>query len=185
MKIKAKLDRQTGQMKIEYYAIPDKMRFRSHLLQKVLKEAQDQTVLMVDTNQRLTDSSAEDVLTALKNDGLEPLVLPVASNPQKMFGFSYTPRKNKRREMLIMVSLPAGAVPGDGALSALLEYDVAVGIAPNKTLQELGNLLCTGTPLFGSGLFQRDMYDSIVCTAVRSSFDISQLIKDMKDEMGI
>ncbi len=185
MKIKTRLNRQTGEMSVEYFVITDMKRFRLRLWQKVLADTQLDVVLMVDTNQRITETSVEDLMNALISGGVEPLVLPIAANQQRLFGISYTPKKNKAQENLFLISLAKGTVPDENALSALLEYDVAVGIGPGKTLQELGNLLCTGTPLYGSGLFEREMYDSILCAAVRSSFDISQIIKEMKDEMGI
>ncbi len=185
MKVKTKTDRRTGQMSAEYYDITDKKQFRVRLLQKIMEAAQGETVLMVDTNQRLADASADELLETLKRSGLEPLVLAIAANSQHFFGFNYSPKKKRALEKLILISFDGGTVPGEEALSALAAYDIALGIRPDKTLQELGNLMSIGTPLYGSGLFRQEMYDSILCATVRSSFDISRHIKETTDEMGI
>jgi hypothetical protein len=185
MKIKIKTDRRTGQMSAEYFIVIDKPQFRTRLLQKVLESASGEAVLMVDTNQHIAESSADEAISTLQNAGLEPLVLPIAANPQRLFGISYSTKKNRTLEKLILISLPTRQQLGEEALTALLPYDIALGIGPNKTLQELGNLLSIGTPLYGSGCFECEMYDSILCTLVRSSFDISRHIKETTDEMGI
>lgn len=185
MKVKTRTDRRTGQMSAEYYAIADKTRFRVRLLQKILEAAQEEMVLMVDTNQRLTDASDDELLDTLKRTGLEPLVLPIAANSRHFFGFNYSPKKKRALEKLILISFDGGTVPGEEALSTLAAYDIALGVGPDKTLQELGNLMSIGTPLYGSGLFRQEMYDSILCATVRSSFDISRHIKEATDEMGL
>ncbi len=184
MKVKARMDQKKGQMTAEYHVVIDKHQFRLSLLKRVLAGVPGEKVLMVDTNQRVAAVSTDEVVEALPRAGYGVLVLPVAANPQTIFGFSYS-KKNKLTEQLILVSLADGDVPDDNILSLLLAYDIAVGIEPSKTLQELGNMLCVGSPLFGSGLFKQDVYDSIVCGTVRSSFDISSYIKETTDEMGI
>ena len=184
MKVKIKTDRRTGQMSAEYFSVADKQRFRTRLLQKVLEAAQGEAVLIVDTNQGLAGASADDTLNVLGQAGLEPLVMPTAANPRRVLGISYSPKKDRALEKLILIGVTGGSLP-DEALSALLAYDVALGIGPGKTLQELGALLLAGTPVYGSGLFEREMYDSILCAVVRSSFDISRYIKETTDEMGI
>lgn len=185
MKVKIKSDKRTGQMSAEYFTVADKKRFRMRLLQKVLEAAQGEAVLMVDTNQRLADACTDDVLNTLRCAGLEPLVMPMAANPQRLLGISYTPKKNKASENLILVTLTDGAAPAEEALAALMPYDIALGLGPSKTPQEIGNLLITGTPIFGSGCFGQELYDSILCSVVRSSFDLTRHIKETTDEMGI
>ena len=185
MKFKTRTDRRTGQISVEYYAVADKKQFRVRLLQKILEAAQGETVLMVDTNQRLANASSDELLDTLKRTGLEPLVLPIAVNSQHFLGINYSPKKKKALEKLILIRVDGGTVPAEEALSALVAYDIALGVGPEKPLQELGNLMSIGTPVYGSGLFQQEMYDSILCATMRSSFDITRLIKETTDEMGI
>lgn len=184
MKIKIKADRRTGQISADYHTLIHKTPFRTRLIKRVIENAEGEVVVMVDTNQCVTEVTPDETVNILKSCGIEPEVLMISANPQKLLGFSFTPQKKRASERLIMFGLHGRALP-DEALAALLPYDIAVGIGPSKTLHELGELMRTGTPIYGSECFKREMYDSILCTLVRSSFDIRIPIKETMDEMGL
>lgn len=184
MKIKTKTDRRTGQISADYHTLINKAPFRTRLIKEVIGNAEGEVVVMVDTNQCVTEVTPDETVNILKSCGIEPQVLTISANPQRLLGFSFTPQKKRASERLIMFSLDGRSLP-DEVLSALLPYDIALGIGPTKTLHELGELMRTGTPVYGSGCFEREMYDSILCTLVRSSFDIRIPIKETMDEMGL
>ncbi len=172
-------------MSADYYKVIDKACFRSTLLRKVMAAAAaDDVFLMIDTNQRTGPASAENAAEALRSAGVEPLVLAIPANPHRLLGISINMQKKGAAEKLIVADLGRRVLDED-ALLALHAFDIALGIGPKTTLPALGELLRTGTPLFGSEYFARSLYDSIICTSVHSSFDIGALIKETIDEMGL
>jgi hypothetical protein len=173
-----------SQMSADYYKVIDKRRFRTTLLQKVLAAATDDVVLMVDTNQRTGPASAENAADALRNAGIEPMVLAIPANPHRMLGISINLQKKRADEKLIVADI-GRRILDEETLSALLVYDIALGIGSRIPLPELCERLRTGTPLFGSECFSQSLYDSIVCTSVRSSFDMGGPLKETTDEMGL
>lgn len=184
MKIRILRNKRMSRMSVDYYKVIDKRCFRTTLLQKVLAAATDDVVLMVDTNQRTGPASAESAAEALRKAGIEPMVLAIPANPHRMLGISINLQKKRADEKLIVADL-GRRILDEETLSALLVYDIALGIGANMPLHELGERLRTGTPLFGSECFSQSLYDSIVCTSVRSSFDMGGPLKETIDEMGL
>lgn len=184
MKVRIHKNRRTRQMTANYYHVSGKTRFRRCLLQKVLAQTSADVMLIIDTNQRIGPGGAADAAAVLTAEGFESVVMPIPANPQQLFGISFKVQKNKTNEKLIVIDLKK-RIPGGAAFDVLLNYDIALGFGSEKTLPEVCDALCAGAPLFGAECFSHSLYDSILCTSVRSSFDIRKQIKETSDEMGL
>ena len=87
-------------------------------------------------------------------------------------------------EYLIVIDFRGQAI--DEKLFDLLSiYDVAVGINQTQPLTNQYGIVGINPMQILNICFEKKIYDSIICTRVKSNFDISRYIGDIADEMGL
>ena len=185
MGVKIRYKARTGQTLIDYFEVMDKTAFRLRLLQKVVDSTDAGIVLMVDTNQRANGYLSEDALRALSRLIPAPVVIPVPSNPDKFFGISVSMQKRREIENVIVANIQKNALTEE-MFAALAGFDISLGIGPLQPFDAICDMLRIGkVPIFNTAYFEKSFYDSILCSSVRSSFDIKKIVKDIADEMGL
>lgn len=183
MRIRIKKSK-SGGMLADYLNILDKKKFRYSLLKKVLGDFGYEAALFIDTNQSNGVSSSEKVLAGFEEEAIAPLVIRVAANPQKFFGFSVSLFNKNTVECLVVAELK-GRELSEQLFEALSDYDICIGIGQKHPVSnQNGELSLDGITAFVS-CFEKHIYDSIVCDRINSSFDISHYIEEVANEMGL
>lgn len=177
MKVKIRKDKQSGETRLEYYKIADKASFRFETLKKILNGISD-IIIMVDTNQRTHSIPIEDIERFLEQSNIEYSKIPMEANKTNFFGLPIDlsfKKKTKSKEYLIILHISFEQFTRDLFDSILYNYDFAVGIGSKKPFDEICESLRADAAgvLFNRSYFEESIYDSVLCTCLRCSFDIS------------
>ncbi len=183
MKVKTSKSK-TGETLVDYLNVTDKDSFRFHLLNKVLDGQNSSAVLLIDTNQRVTEKTGLEVLEDLHEKGLDPLAIKIPANPQVFFGFEVRKWIKNEVEYMIIIELKEQTFTKD-LFMLLSRYDIAVGIDQTEPLTNQYGVVGNNPMLLLDTCFGERLYDSILCTRIRSSFDISGYVKEITHEMGL
>jgi hypothetical protein len=178
MKVKIKKDRHTGETHIEYYNIADKASYRFDTLKNIINGRPDITI-MVDTNQHTYNLPVDEVERVLEQSNIEYAKMPTETNKTSFFGLSIDLRfknKKKTKEYLIILHISSEHFTRELFDSFLNHYDFAVGIGSKKPFDETcENLRADASEvLFNPSYFEESIYDSVLCTCLRCSFDIDK-----------
>ncbi len=183
MKVKISKNK-IGETRVDYLNVEDKDSFRFHLLNKVLSDQNNNAVLLIDTNQRVTEKTGLEVLEDLRQKGIEPLTLRIPANPQFFFGFQVRKWNRHDVEYMIVIDLKEQTLTKE-IFNLLTGYDIAVGFDQTEPLANQYGMVGTSPMLLLDTCFGNKLYDSILCTRMRSSFDISRYVKEVTHEMGL
>jgi hypothetical protein len=173
-----------GETQADYLKIPDKRTFRFRLLKNILEDFGHNAALLIDTNQRTAQQPDQNLLDSLDQLGLEPLVFNIPSNPQKFFGIDTKLWKKDQAEYMIIIDLKGQAFD-EKLFEPLSVYDIAVGINQTQPLTNQYGLLGLNLTQMLNKCFEKNIYDSIICTRVKSNFDLRHYIGEFNDEMGL
>lgn len=165
---------------LDYYHVPDKQTFRFLLLKKILHDEYAQ--ILIDTNLRITDDAGEKARVGLERAGLAPQIMRTAADPKRLFGFNVRLFGKNAVEYLIVAKLH-GSDFNRTLFDAISGCDIGLGIGRVDQAQTPPMVL-DGFHSFAEG-FEKSLYDSIVCTRLKSSFDISREAEEVADEMGL
>ena len=183
MKVKIS-NSKAGETRVDYLKVSDKDSFRFHLLNKVVEGQSSNAVLLIDTNQRVTEKTGLEVLEDLHKKGLDPLAIKIPANPQFFFGFQVRKWNVHDVEYMIVIDLKEQTLTKD-LFMLLTGYDIAVGFDQIEPITNQMGLIGTSPVLLLDTCFGEKLYDSILCTRIRSSFDISGYVKEITHEMGL
>lgn len=185
MKIKKRRNKQADEMIVVYENSLEVKTSRYRLLKKIIENEQGIT-LIIDTNQRIKEQSVEPVERYLLKADIEYIFIPVNANSVKFFGLNLA-QKHKQSEEKILVMEISGRQFTKALFDLFSSYDIAIGLGRQKPLGDMHDLLrARGMDvLFDSSFFTESIYDSIVCSSVRSTMDIEKYVEAAANEMAL
>lgn len=183
MKVKLSKNR-AGETLVDYLNVRDKNSFRFHLLEKVIECNHNNAVIFVDTNQRVTEKSGLDILEELRQAGQDPMAVKMPANPQKFFGLEVNMWNKGVVEYMIVLELKKRPFTKE-IFDPISGCDITVGINQTEPIQNQFGIVGTNTVLLLDSCFEKKLYDSILCTRIKSNLDISAYIKEVIHEMGL
>jgi hypothetical protein len=183
MKIRKR--KQTGDMMAEYNNSLEVKTCRYRILHKIV-ENESCVTLIVDTNQRVKAQPVEQVESYLLQAGINHISMLTKANTVSFFGFKYQPNKQKNEERILVMEI-SGAQFTQELYSMLESYDIAIGFGRQKTLNDMCEYLRVndGGVLFNPTFFKESIYDSVVCSSLRSTMDIEKYIEAASNETAL
>lgn len=178
MRAKVKKNKHTGETLVEYLSAAEKASGRFETLEKLLRGHSDITIF-IDTNQRISDLSAEEAAGVLGLLGIRHKMFPTEANKRSFFGFSLNislKNKQKQKEHIFILNISSEQFTRELFETLLMRYDIAVGIGRKKDFDEICESLHldASEALFNREYFEESVYDSILCSCLRCSFDIEK-----------
>jgi hypothetical protein len=183
--MKVKISRnKSGETLVDYLNVEERQSFRFRLLQKVLDRLNNNAMLLVDTNQRVAQQTAQEILDSLRQAGIDPLAIKIPANPQTFFGFPMKSWNKKAVEYILAVDLAEQPLT-EQIFKPLSGCDIALGIHQTEPLTNQLGMVGTNPLLLLDTCFDNKLYDSILCTRIKSNLDISEYVKEVIHEMGL
>lgn len=187
MKVATRQNKKTGEMNVEYANVANQPSFRYCLLKSIIESIDLDITMFIDTNQSVASKPIEQIEAGLQQMNLRYYSMLVPSNPQIVFGLKMS-QNNKRpiNEHKIVLELSGNAFPKE-LFEIIKNYDNAFGFGKNKPFEELCSdfRLSNGLVLFNKDYFQESLYDSVVCEALRSSFNVERFVRLAEYEMAV
>lgn len=195
MKAKVVKNKRTGETRVEYYRVKNKDSFRYNLINNIFKDTDLQITAIIDTNQLVTDTDANSENTKdkpfdyiegiLKENGIVYRHFKTETNTTKFFGIStdIIKKKRKKSERIYVININSINFTNRLFYSLFSCYDTGYGLAANTDIDELIEALETegfNDVLYSESFFAQSIYDSVVCSCLRSSFDIEKYVKETK-----
>ena len=176
-----------GEVFLDYGKISDPSVFRFSLLRSIIQNAATDVTLMIDTNLRIGDKPSVIDETELKKLNLRYTVISVEANRQQFFGVRlYMPAPKPRKEQRIIVDLAGSEFPEEW-LKAMAHYDIMLGLGRKMSFEEL----CLVYPVSAEGMlfdpryFAESLVDSVVCSRVRSTFQLEKYLEAVSNEVAL
>lgn len=164
----------------DYFDVFDITAFRFAFLKRILAEYSD-AVIMIDTNQRTAGFSVDSILTGLSIAGITPTVMRIQANSQNFFGLGI---KKEQREKLIVFSIESGRLTRE-LFNSVSCCDLVVGIGAKRGLFDICDDLRLDGIAAHKELFEKSIYDSVLCGRIRCTFNARQYLKEIINEMGL
>ena len=179
----------SGEVFLDYGKVSNPSTFRLCMLKGIIQSAAADVTLMIDTNLRIADKPVVLDEAAFLQMHLRYAVLPAQSNPQTFFGFRMNAlpgAKAARAEQRIILELTGSALPA-GLLKTIENYDIALGLGRKVSFDEIcRNYQVSGDEmLFNTSFFADSLYDSFICTRLRSTFHLEQYLEAVSNEMAL
>jgi hypothetical protein len=185
MKIKWRRNKQADEMIVAYETSLEVKTSRYRLLKKII-ENEPIITLIIDTNQRVGKPSVESAERYLKQADIECISIPVRANPLSFFGLGLHIKRRPDEEKILVMEI-SGAQFSRELFGVFENYDIALGLGRQKSLPDIcEHLRVSGVNiLFDKDFFIEGIYDSIVCSSVRSTANIEKLAEAAADEMAL
>lgn len=195
MKAKVVKNKRTGETRIEYYRVKNKNSFRYNLLKNIFTDTNLKISAIIDTNQFVPDADTNSQITEdkpfdyiediLKENGIAYRHFKTETNSTKFFGIStdIIKKKRKKSERIYVIKLNNINFTNQLFSSLFSCYDTGYGIAASINIDELTEALKTegfNDVLYSESFFVKSIYDSVVCSSLRSSFDVETYVKEIK-----
>ncbi len=185
MRIRKRSDNKANETIIEYENRQDIRVSRYRLLKKII-ENERSAVIIVDTNHGIGRKPLDTIEDFFKKTDIEYTVMPVKPNKSMFFGLNvdFTPKKNEEKLLVFQLC-------GDQFTELLYKtclecYDVAIGIGRTKPVKEICDCLSAqGEVLFNELFFRDSVYDSVVCSLMRSSTDVQKYVEAVENEVAL
>ncbi len=174
----------TGETQLNYIRIYDKQLFRFRMLKKIIEDAGNQAVLLIDTNQSLYKDSGLGVLDGLRQAGIEPVVIKIPVNSKSFFGVQVNFLSKSQTEYLICLELK-GQPLTEEMFGPVSVCDIAVGINQTEPITNQFGMAGTEPMMLLKTSFKNYVYDSILCQCMNSNFDFARYLGEIADEMGL
>ena len=185
MKAKIIRDKRAKETRIDYYKVDDKSAFRFNVLKKVLENIDCDATLIIDTNKFTQRVASEDIKKAISASKVPYTSFPVRENSTLFLGIKTDIIKKKKgtNEMLFLLDISSENF-GKKLFDELFQYcDLAFGIKRSRPPEEIGDTfktLSSNHVMFNKDFFEHSIYDSILCTSLRSTIDIQNYVKEQK-----
>jgi hypothetical protein len=175
MKVKIRKVKHTGETHVEYYNVANKASYRYEMLSRIIRGKPDITIV-ADTNQRINDLPVDEAESLFKQLNIKYAVMPTEVNKTRYFGLPVDlvfKNKQKTKEYIIALHISPEQFTRELFESFLQNYDFAIGIESKKPFEEVCESLRmdAGEVLFNRSFFEESLYDSILCSSMRCSFD--------------
>lgn len=179
MKIKIRKNRLSGEVNAEYFKVPDKASFRYNFIKNILSE-QSGVFIFIDTNQRKEDIPDTDLDGYLKQSGVSYSISPTEANRTTFFGVSLNYSNKKREEKLIILEIAHEQFTPELFKACIENFDIGIGIGRKEANSDIlrQQRLNFDNILFSDSYFEKSIYDSVLCSSMRSTFDIEKYILD-------
>jgi hypothetical protein len=187
MKVRIRKVGDTGETLVEFLDNVQAGKVRFNLLKNIIYDKSDVT-LIVDTNQRVLDKTAIPAENYLAGSGIMHKIIPVDANRVNFFGIPMRiPQKKSESEKLFIMNISTDQFTEELYRFCLENYDLTMGFGRKKTWEETCVLLGFNNNAVLSDLrfFEDRIYDSIVCSVIRSSFDIRKYVEAATNENAI
>ena len=187
MKVKIFQNNPNGLMVADYSRIMKQPSFRCILFTKILSTVSGDITLFIDTNQRIAESSLEQLESCLQQMQIRYDIMRAETNPKQFFGFTLPSSKKKPlKEKKIVMELNGNAFPKE-LFDVIRVYDLSFGFGKKKTFEELCEdyRLDNASVLCNPESFHESLYDSAVCQCLKSSFNVEGFIREAENEISI
>lgn len=178
MKIKIRKDKITEEMNVEYFKVPDKAIFRYKFIKNLVGQENDVT-LIVDTNQCSNPMISASFGDALKQSGIDYSMFPIEADKTKFFGLSIDISHKKKEEKLFTFNIDPEQFTQMFFKSCIENFDIGIGIGRKEAFSDIFKHQNPNVDniLFNDAFFEKSIYDSILCSSIRSSFDIESYLE--------
>ncbi len=183
MKLKVIRNERNQETVMDYYKVRDKVAFRFELIKKMMEDRDMDRTIYLDTNQRLSKEGYHGLKEYLEKNKLIFKEMPTKARETKMFGIIIDKwlNRNKKKplEHVLVFEMNEEAWQEDFFREHLMNFDLAIGFGRKCEFYNLcDQLLVQGqTVLFNDEFFEAFVYDSIICTSIRATFDLEKYIK--------
>ncbi len=185
MKVKNREGRQANESIVQYKSRRESELYRFRLLKRIIESEPDVTII-VDTNQRVKERPFGEIEGFLQNEGIEYKLMPASLNNVSFFGFKLKPSRKTGHESLLVAKLTSDKFTQSFYTAYLDCYDIALGIGRTKPVKEICEQLLIGQDvLFSTQFFRDSVYDSVVCSMMRSSIDVKKHVEAMMNEVAL
>lgn len=184
MKVKVHRNRKTGETFVEYGDSFNIKKYRYAILKNII-ESKSEVTLVIDTNQRKEDCSIQCAETFLESSGVKYYSFPAKRNDTQLLGFRIPGKKAD--EKMIAIEINNGKFSRELYDACLKCYDVAIGFDRQKSFEDTCEFLRLDPSevIFNTSYFKNSIYDSIVCSSLRSSANIEEYIEAAINEVAL
>lgn len=184
--MRARVEKSGNGMRVDYYRVKDKDTYRFLLLSLILKEIDKDITMYIDTNQRLSDTNIEGFIDYLRNNKMALEEMSIPAKDVKMFGIAIgrlmNTKKKKKKETALVFEFNKELFTRDIFDQYLRGVDVCIGVGQKQDFYDVCEKLFSDPDevLFNADYFEDFMYDSAVCSSLRSTFDVKKHVKEIK-----
>lgn len=182
MKTKLKIIHQKNNQGIivDYFRLKNISSYRYELLNKIFFEINMDLNFMIDTNLQLKKKPIEEIEQGMKDHDIDYLITPIKVSGRKLMGLKFLNfKKNKEEKIayLIVCEIEKSKFTNSFFTNTLANYDIAIGIGKKKSLFEIQSLYAVDYDmvLFNEDTFENCIYDSVIYSRIRTSFDIEEI----------
>ncbi len=185
MKIKIRQNKKAGEFTVNFIDSYVMRPYRFGIL-KGLTEGKRDVTLVIDTNQCIIGEPVEKLESYLKQSGNRYKINGIGAYGTKFFGvnINFQPKK-KIGEKLIIFDIDSERFSQE-LFNMVDNYDIGIGINRKKPFEETCEVLMqsVNAVLFNNSFFEESIYDSVLCSSLRSSSDIKKA-EAIINEMGV
>lgn len=184
--MKARVEKSGNGMRVDYYRVKDKETYRFLLLSSIFKDIEQDITMYIDTNQRLSDTNIEGFIDYLRNNGMALEEMSIPAKDVKMFGIAIgklmNTKKKRKKETALVFEFNKELFTREVFDQYLQGVDVSIGIGRKKDFYDVCDKLFSDPDevLFNADYFQDFMYDSAVCSSLRSTLDVKKHVKEIR-----
>ena len=183
MKVKISKSK-SGETRVDYMKVLDKTQFRFRLLKKIIESFDNNTVLIIDTNQCSRKHCGPDILERLRQMGIDPLVIKIPADREQFFGIQVNMWNKNDIEYMICIELKGRPLTED-VFETLSVCDIAAGLNQIEPVADQNGVAAINPTLILKTCFKNRVYDSLLCSRVNSNLDISRFLEETTHEMGL
>jgi len=190
MKIhKVKIRNENGVATLDYGKVSEPLAFRRSFLRNILRSIAMDVTLIVDTNLRTNGPPKAPDEELLRRLNLAYAVMPAKPDSYLFFGVRVKSRAGAETswpQQRLVVDLTGSSFPEE-LLAVTATYDLSLGFGRKLPFEEICAAYRVGDAslLFDPCFFSGGLYDSAVCTRVRSTFPLEHYIEAVSDEMAL
>jgi hypothetical protein len=186
MKVRIEKNKQTGDISIDYNKVRDKAAYRCRLLKAAVEAADGDITVYVDTRIRIGECLDQEFMRCFDHNNAQFLCKTTDLKAKKFFGInvnSIIKEKRKTVEEFEMVfEVSPDFFSEDAFGKYLINMDIAVGIGRRRSFEEVSDAFFENADavMFNADWFDNYFYDAVGCAMLRSRFDISETVRNLK-----
>ena len=162
---------------VNYFNHKDATSYRYALLNEIINNQSGNIVLIIDTNRKIKDINLEEIETTLEKNGIGFLKSPIKSTKRRMMGLQFLNFRKKKEDKpayVFFFEIGEEKFTEEFFNSFLYLFDISIGFDCQKELSEIQSLYLAdyNHVLFNEETFFKTVYDSVIFSQLRASFDI-------------
>lgn len=184
--MKARVEKSGNEMRVDYYRVKDKDTYRFLLLSSIFSDINKDITMYIDTNQRLSDINIEGFIDYLRTNGMVLEEMTVPAKDVKMFGIAIgkliNTKKKRKKETVLAFEFKKELLTREIFDQYLYGVDISIGVGRKQDFYDVCDKLFSEPDevLFNPDYFEDFMYDSALCSSLRSTLDVKKYVKEIR-----